>query len=294
MYMNNVEVLSEEEAKALQSFVEAGGGLVVTHRTSLRDEQFQERQNFLLADLIGADFLEKPDLATSFILVGEGDRSEGFFTGVDHEMPYFEVHDAQCYVKPRDGTRILGKVARPRRPYMEDGFAAPGRPPVMQLINPKEIRQANAGYLYAPEIVTDHPAVVLHQYGRGRVAYCASYPSYDYIDDIHDLIVALVNWAAGGRLEATVTSNAPSPVEIITMEQLSKNRTVVHAVNWQPDWPGVRAHDVEVGVKAFGRRAKRAFAIEAKSELQLRADRDQVRLTIPSVEAWESVVIEWV
>jgi Hypothetical glycosyl hydrolase 6/Beta-galactosidase trimerisation domain len=293
MYMNNVEVLSEEEAKALQSFVEGGGGLVVTHRTSLRDEEFQERHNFLLADLLGVDFLEKPNLATSFIFVGEGDESEGFFTGVNHEMPYFEVHDAQCYVKPRDGTRILGKVARPRRPYMEDGFAAPGRPPVMQLINPKEIRQANAGYLYAPETVTDHPAVVLHQHGKGRVAYCASYPCYDYVDDIHDLIVSLVNWAAGGELNATVTSNAPAPVEIITMEQLKKKRTVIHAINWQPDWPGVRAHDVEVGVKAFGRGAKRALAIEAKSELQLKADRDQVRLTIPSVEAWESVVIEW-
>ena len=207
----------------MREFVQAGGGLVVTHRTGLRDDQFQERQNFLLAELMGVDFLEKPDLATSFIVVGEGDRSEGFFAGVNPEMPYFEVHDAQCYVKPRDGTRSLGKVARPRRPYMEDGFAAPGRPPVMQLIDPKEIRQANAGYLYAPEIVTEHPAVTLNQYGKGRVAYLAAYPAYDYVDDVHDLIMALVNWAAGGKLQATGNQQrAWSCTEIITMEQLKQ------------------------------------------------------------------------
>lgn len=293
IYMSSVEVLSAEEANALKSFVEAGGGLVITHRTGLRDEQFQERQNFLLADLIGADFIEKADLATSFVLVGEEDRREGFFAGVNPGMPYFEVHDAPCYVKPRQGANSLGKMARPRRPYMEDGFAGPGKPPVMQLINPQEIRQSNAGYLYAPEIATDHPAVVLHRYGQGRVAYCASYPCYDYVDDIHDLIISLVNWAGGGKLDATVTSNAPGPVEIVTMEQRSKNRTVVHAINWQPSWPGVSAHGVDVAVKAFGRGAKRAFAVEAKSELPLRADRDRVRITFPPIEAWESVVIEW-
>jgi len=293
MYLNNVEVLREEEADALRNFVQAGGGLVITHRTGLRDEQYQERSNFLLADLLGADYLETPALATSFVAVRDGDRREGFFSRVDQEMTYFEVHGPQCYVKPRDGVEKLGRIARPRRPFMEDGGPGPGMAPTMQLIDPEEIRQANAGFRYEAEIVTDHPAVVLNEVGKGRVAYLAGFPCYDYVDDIHDLLLALLNWAAGGKLNPTVYSNAPGPVEIITMEQLEKKLTVVHAINWQSAWPAVRAHNVEVGVKSFGRSAKRAFAIEAREDLKLRGEQGQIRMTFPPIEAWETVVIEW-
>ena len=77
------------------------------------------------------------------------------------------------------------------------------------------------------------------------------------------------------------------------MEQLEKKLTVVHAINWQSAWPAVRAHNVEVGVKSFGRSAKRAFAIEAREDLKLRGEQGQIRMTFPPIEAWETVVIEW-
>ena len=292
MCLNNVEVLSDKEAEALREFVRDGGGLIVTHRTGLRDENNEERKNFLLANVMGADFLETPDVATSYIVVGQGDRTEGFFSDVGSKMPYFETECPQCYVTPRAETVRLGKIARPKRPYLEAVGPGPGNPPIMQLVDPKEVRQANA-FRYEAEMVTDYPAVVLNRHGKGRVAYCASYLPYDYVDNTHNLIVALVNWAAGGRLEATVTSNAPAPVEVITMEQLSKNRTVVHAVNWQPNWPGVAAHNVEVTIKTFGRRARKAYAIEAKSDVPLKGEGGRVRATFPPVNVWESLVIEW-
>ena len=293
IYLNNVEVMREAEAVALREFVQGGGGLVVTYRTGMRDEHFQERPNFLLSDLMGADFLETPDLATSFIMTGDADRTEGFFPRVGPDMPYFEVQGTQCYVKPREGAQVVAKVARPKRPYLEDGFPAPNKPPVMQLIDSREIRQANAGYRYEAEITTEHPAIVLNHFGKGRVAYCAAVPAYNYIDDIHDLIMGLVNWAAGGKIDTTFTTNAPGPVEIVVMEQLAKNRTVVHALNWQQNWPGVKASHVEVAVKTFGRRAKRAHAVEAKTELPVRVEGNRVAITFPPVEAWETVIIEW-
>lgn len=293
IYMSNVEVLDEEEASALRSFVHNGGGLVLTQRTGMRDDQFQERKNFLLTEMIGADYLEKPRLGSSFVTVADEDRVDGFFSDVSSSMSYFEVHDAQCHVRPHKGARALGKVAQPRRPFNEDEFTRAGLPPVMQLIDSREVRQASAGYLYYPEILTEYPAVVLNSFGKGRVAYGASTPCYDSIDDIHNLILALVNWAAGGKLEPTVRSEAPSPVEIVTMEQLRKKRTVVHALNWAPSWPAVRAHDVKVVVSAFGRRPKRAFSVETKSDLPLMASGDRLILTFPPIEAWEAIVIEW-
>jgi hypothetical protein len=293
IYMSNVEVLSEPEGKALREFVKSGGGLVLTYRTGLRDERLQERKNFLLAEVMGADYLETPDLTSSHIVVGEKDRAEGFFSRVDGDIPYFEVHGPQCYVQPRQGTRWLGKVGRARRPHYEDAWGpVPGMAPSKQLYDPQEIRQP-AVELYFPEVVTNHPAVVLNSYGKGRVAYGAAYPHYDHIDDLHDLMMALVNWAAGGRLDATVTSNAPGPVEIISLEQAEKKRTVLHALNWQSTWPGVAAHNVEVGIKAGSRKARRAYAIEAKREVTIERDSERIHMTIPPVEVWETVVVEW-
>jgi hypothetical protein len=293
IWMNNVEVLSDAEAEALREFVRVGGGLVVNHRTGLRDTGFQARPNFLIADLIGADYIETPDVATTFVVADGADRVQGFFNNLHPETPYFDAHGPQCYVKPRAGVQSLAKVARPRRPYNEDGWPAPGSSPVMELVDPKEIRQATIGHLYAPEIVTDHPALTLNHYGNGRVVYYAGVPCYDYVDDVHDLIVASVNWAAGGKLDPTVASNAPGPVEIISMEQQKKNQTVIHALNWQPEWPGVAAYNVEVGVKTFGRKAQRAFAIEAKTDLPITVREGRVRLILPPIQAWETVVIEW-
>lgn len=293
IYMANVEVLGESEATALTEFVQNGGGLVVTHRTGMRNERLEPRLNFLLADTMGTDYVERPDVGTTHIVVGPDDRSEGFFGGGHPETPYFDAHGAQCYVSPREGTRWLGRVARPRRPYNEDTWPGPGLAPVRQLSNPGEIRQAYISHLYGPEIVTEYPAVVLKQHGQGRVVYCAACPICDYVDDIHDLIVALVNWAAGGRLDPTVTSNAPGPVEIIAMEQPDKGRTVVHAINWQPNWPGVAAHGVEVALRSPGRVAKRAFALEGACEVAIAMEGERLLFTFPPVEAWETVVIEW-
>jgi hypothetical protein len=293
IWMNNVEVLGEAEAEALREFVRAGGGLILNHRTGMRDTGFQSRPNFLLSDLIGADYIETPDVATTFVLADPDDRVEGFFNNLHVETPYFDAHGPQCYVKARAGVRSLGKIARPRRPFNDDGWPAPSSPPVIELINPKEARQATIGHLYAPEIVTEYPALTLNHVGDGRVAYYAGVPCYDYVDDVHDLVIDLVNWAAGGMLDPTVASNAPGPVEIITMEYQEKNRTIIHAVNWQPNWPGVAAHNVEVTVQTFGRVVKRSFAIEAETDLPAEASGGRVSLTLPPIKDWETVVLEW-
>ncbi len=293
IYMNSVEVLSEPEAEALRRYVNGGGGLVVTHRTGLRDEQYRLRENFLLSDILGADYLETPDLATSFIHIRPDDRVEGFFENVHAETPFFEVHCSQCHVRPREAALGLGRIARPRRPVNEDFWPVPGNAPVRQLVDPAEVRQSSVSAIYAPEIVTERPAIVLNRHGRGRVAYLAAFPCYDYVDDIHELIMSLVHWAAGGRLDPTVQTNAPGPVEIIAMEQPQQHRTILHAVNWQPSWPAVVAHGVEVAIRNSGRSARRAYAVEAQRDVPLLARDGRTHVTFPPVEAWETVVIEW-
>jgi hypothetical protein len=230
IFLSNVEVLSEAEATALREYVLGGGGLVITHRTGLRDRRFQPLQNFALADLMGADYVEQPAVATSFAMIAPEHRKYGFFRAITDDLQYFDAHGPMVYVKPRAGAETLGVIAIPRRPYNDDGWPTPGRPATVELLDAREPRQATIGHQYAPEIRTAHPVLVLHPFGKGRVVYYAGLPSYDYIDDTHDLIVAAMDWAAGGRLAPSVRSDAPGPVEIVTFEQTDQDRVVAQIV----------------------------------------------------------------
>jgi hypothetical protein len=64
-----------------------------------RHERFQERRNFALADVMGVDYLETPDVGSSFVTVSQDDRIEGFFSDLGSLMPYFEADCSQRYVK---------------------------------------------------------------------------------------------------------------------------------------------------------------------------------------------------
>ena len=59
LILPNVVALSDSQCRQLEDFVAGGGGLVVTHETSLCDEWGVPRKNFGLANLLGVNFAGK-------------------------------------------------------------------------------------------------------------------------------------------------------------------------------------------------------------------------------------------
>ncbi len=102
----NVPMLSEAQAQRLRDFVREGGTLVVSAETGLYDENFHKRDNFVIADLIGADYVGNEGAGATW-------QNAGALDGV-RETDEFTT------VRPHpDAAEILGSLER-------DGRSLPG------------------------------------------------------------------------------------------------------------------------------------------------------------------------
>jgi hypothetical protein len=181
VYLPDVLTLSDDEIRALRTFVEAGGGLVATGATSLYDSDGNQLGNFALADLFGVDFVER-----------------GRYT-----FPYIQFHDIQFH----DDSLTAGLTGRPLPHYTalwrvrinaaDARVAATRRDPLIE----------TGGEVYyhnnqpPPGDDSGEPVLVYREVGRGRVVYCAALPESNYGRLGHApyrrLIANSLNWAAG-------------------------------------------------------------------------------------------------
>lgn len=125
--------------------------------------------------------------------------------GVALDWPMTLWKTPQLKVTARDA-QVLGKVVYPMR-----GFAMG----------------------YPPQEVTNHPGIVAHTYGKGRVVYFpapidAVYGEYGH-PDYRNLLVNAVRWAANAPVPVEV--EAPLTVEAISWHQGGGEGLVVHLLN---------------------------------------------------------------
>lgn len=78
IFLANTAVLTPSEQQLFRNYVSNGGRLIATLDTSRFDELGQERDNFSLADLFGADFSHKTEFRTNYFRMPSGFMSRGF------------------------------------------------------------------------------------------------------------------------------------------------------------------------------------------------------------------------
>jgi hypothetical protein len=141
----NVAALSGAQCALLQSFVEAGGGLVATHETSLYDERGRRREDFGLAGLFGASFAGNVIERQQNAYLDIEDRTHPLLEGL------------------RDAGRLIHGVMR------VEIRTPPGlRAPLMTVPTYPDLPMEE---VYQRETKTDIPGVLLHSFGSGRVVY---------------------------------------------------------------------------------------------------------------------------
>ena len=139
-----MERLDEECQRALQAFVDNGGGLVVTGRTSLAVADGQPSENFGLADLLGVDYKGMTPHYYTYLCA---DRTHAALDGLSIGFPLCIYETQQTLVRPRPGTAALGVVMEPL-----PGFHM-GYPPYRR---------------------TEYSALTVREVGKGRVVYFSS------------------------------------------------------------------------------------------------------------------------
>lgn len=242
LVLPNVVCMSDALAAGLRRFVAAGGGLVATFRTSLADEFGRPRENFLLADLFGCDYLEPLPFTYGFMRY---DRAGPLTAGLEPGWPMTLWHKLQLKVAPRAGAQGHGVIVNPMRGMMM------GHP---------------------PQEDTPYPAAVSQRFGAGRVVYFPQPLGQAYHDyghpDFRALLENAVRWAAGAAPPLEV--GGPATVEAVLWERAPGAGAAgrvrwLHLINRTPGGPvrtkasviteEIPVYDLEVRTRFAVRRA---------------------------------------
>lgn len=270
LVLPNVTCMNDAAAVALRRFVQAGGGLVATYRTSLADEFGRPRDNFLLADLFGCDYLEPLAFTYGYVRY---DSAGPLTADLNLGWPMTLYHKLQLKVRARPGAEGHGVIVNPMRGMMM------GHPPQEE---------------------TPYPAAVCNRFGAGRVVYFPQPLGQAYHDyghpDFRALIENAVRWAAGEGPPLEVS--APATVEVVLWEHPPDAANAapervrrLHLLNRTPGGPvrtkasviteEIPVHDLEVRTRFP---VRRAVLQPAGEELAVTAAQEGARFVVPRVD----------
>jgi hypothetical protein len=264
----NVLMLAEEEMAALRAYVRRGGSLLASKLTSLSTPEGALQEDFQLADLFGAHYRGQTEEIVTYLAPEPG--REALFPGYSARYPV-TLYDTQALLQAAEGSEVLARLVLPFTDPRGERYAsiitdAPGRP-------------------------TARPALLLHRYGAGRVLYAAGALELWEHDSQRAVLRELLGLLATRPFY--FRSEAPKAVEFTLFHQPERQRYVLHALNWQPELPNIPVHGLTVRVWLQGRRLRRALALPGGSNLPCSVEGETVEVTLPRLEMYAMVGLEY-
>jgi hypothetical protein len=263
--------LSDAEATALRDYVENGGHLLLSGRTSLRDEHGQPRPDFALAEVMGVHYTTTLQYPISYLTV---DPASAIGAG----FPKMPMLLAQLGIEVElAGADQLGTLQPPETARTWATTVLWGAP--------------------APDRDRMSPGVTRYQYGHGTCLYIASPLATPGLAGawakhlIGNAVVTLLP-------DPILTADTPPGVEVVLNRQGS--RWVLHLVNTRsgdPDRVAIgtdrsAVRDVSVTLDAGRLGTLTSACLAPDTPLPLQTANGRYHLTVPSVAVHGVVVLE--
>ena len=288
IYLPNAVCLSELETKAFRDYVQKGGTLVASYRSSLADEWGNLKDNFQLADVFGVDYAGckiEPYLALQMML-----QQPETFDLEAWENPCVTVDQPAIAVTLRHGANELAKLY--------ERYGPSDIPSELPAIRNAFVKRES----YAP-------AMVENRFGKGRCIYFAPRVFHSFADHKTPEIRKLV----AGRLLArefalaAVRLEAPGCVKLSAFERPHEGRWIIHLVNNQSN-PGdtyrpihhlpltdfiLPIHDLKLILNTGGRKVKGVSAKVSGAPVAMRAETSRYILVIPKLHIHEVIVVDF-
>jgi hypothetical protein len=222
LILANAAALSDAQIDAIRQYVQSGGGLVASADTSLFDELGRPRSDFALKDVWGASYRGRPSASAR-----RPKLDASFAITIDEK--YWQQRTGVATLSWSDHPLVRDQRLQQLVPTGRVAFRGP-------LVRVEENDAGAISIWMTSEGTNDRlPAVVHHQYGRGRCVYFAAGVdaglwSYAYPYQ-RRLLTRAIAWAA--RERAPITVRAPMCVQVtyFTQSDPAGRRLLVHLFN---------------------------------------------------------------
>ena len=202
--------LSDAQCDRIRAFVTAGGTLLATGDTSLRDMEGQSDGNFRLADLLGVDFAAQYS-------------GEVTYLGPENVL----ARGVVPLVRPRQQTQVRYFLTFPDFPVQDpEHYASIHSDP--------------------PGKVTEYPGMTVHRYGAGQCVWLASAPFRLRQHTQREFCTRLLAEFLPGFV--THARNLPPTCELTLLASLDQRKHLLCLVNAQAELPPIPLHDVELTI----------------------------------------------
>ena len=223
LILPNLGALSEAQAESLRKFVQRGGVLIATGRTSLYNEWGEPRPDFALADLF----------ACHYVALGrEGERPRESRAETLHT--YLRIEERFRSNSARSGKYILDGFDQtailPYGGWLGDVIAAEGSLALLTYVPAFPIYPPETSWMREPR--TNIPGLLLNEQSQGgRVAFLVADVDFryamDHLPDHGNLLANLVRWATNNQFPVTV--DGPGLIDCRLYRQ--SHRLILHLVN---------------------------------------------------------------
>ncbi len=271
LVLPNTALLSDEQCRQLQAYVQAGGSLLATFETSLYTERNERRADFGLADVFG---IQK---------AGEviGTNGNAYYQRIERKHPILEgFHDTNWI----PGAEYRLPVKPTETPVLTVVPGYPAYPPELS---------------YPPKSHTDEPAVVIRELDKSRLIY---FPGdiertmwRSGHTDLTRLLQNSIRWLLND--EAPVTIQGDGVIESFAWE--TETGFAVHILNytnpamhrgWIREFFPIGAQKVSMKLPN-GHRVKRIELLRAETDVPFHIVNGSLEFTIPKVIDYEVAAI---
>ncbi len=206
LYLPDICYLTDKQITNIKSFVEKGGGLVMTYDTSLYDENGNKRSDFALGDLAKIRY-HRPD--------------EKMSEKMHRHSAFGSVWD--MYLKTRTGQKVI-------RSPLSDGLIPTH---VYETVDVLSGGTVIADQVFGSRNELNAPGLVVSKYGKGKVAYMSSAIGAMYLQtgirEFSDFIRDVIDYVSPEGVPYEI--EAPHST-LITNMTVNGNKRVFHLINW--------------------------------------------------------------
>ena len=275
LYLPDICYLSGKQIANIKSFVENGGGLVMTYATSLYDEHGNRRSDFALGDIAKIRY-QKPD--------------ELYSKKVEESFAFGSVQD--MYLKTRPGQEVINSNP-------EDGLLPTH---LYETVDVSGEATVAADMVVGTNNEAVAPGIIVARYGKGKVAYIAAEVGAMYLQtgirELADLIRDVIEYVSPVRpsyeIEAPIAS-------LITNKRVNGDKMVVHLINrtasnqermWQNIYYIPPIENVRIKVKIPDGKEIKNITTFVPMEFSQKREKNMLEITLSRIDKYQAIVVE--